>query len=598
MDRKTITVIVACIALMVLWTTVLVPKYFSRPVPPAATNTVATIESTNVESQSAPSPAISEVPPTEPVPVVHPDAPEELLEVVSDQVRYVFTSYGGGIKQIDLLNYPELPTAGTKNNGDNGVASLNAYASRPVLDLVGASLTGSSYSLERTGEGVRAAASLPSGLTVIKEYQFRSNNLFAAQVRFENRTNVALTIPRYELVVGAATPMNIHDLGQEVGVLWFNGKKPVDIRASWFANRTLGCFPGTPRSEYSGGEGDVAWAAVHNQFFALAAVPETNAPAIHIVQELLPKPTPAELSAGGRRINKKPEAYLASLVQPGQTLEPGASSTTSYHFYAGPKEYRRLAKLADELGSPLDLVMGYSGFFGFFAKGLLLGMNWLHDLFHFGYGVAIIVITVIIKLVFWPLTQASTRSMKRMQALQPQMKAIQAKFKDDPAKMNKKMMELWREHKVSPLGGCLPMLLQIPVFFGFFRMIRSAIELRGASFLWVKDLTQPDTLFMIPGIHFPFNLLPLLMGAAMLYQAHLTPPSPGMDPVQQKMMRYMPLMILVFLYNYSAGLTLYWTVQNLLTILQTKLTKMKEPSKAPAATPAATAPVPKKRGRK
>jgi YidC/Oxa1 family membrane protein insertase len=173
--------------------------------------------------------------------------------------------------------------------------------------------------------------------------------------------------------------------------------------------------------------------------------------------------------------------------------------------------------------------------------------------------------------------------MKRMQALQPQMKALQEKYKDDPAKMNKKLMEFMREHKVSPLGGCLPMLLQIPVFFGFFKMIRSAIELRGARFLWVDDLSQPDTLFMIPGLNFPFNLLPLIMGVTMLFQARLTPPSPGMDPVQQKMMRYMPLMFLVFLYNFSAGLTLYWTVQNLLTILQTKLTRMNDPAQATPA---------------
>jgi len=134
-------------------------------------------------------------------------------------------------------------------------------------------------------------------------------------------------------------------------------------------------------------------------------------------------------------------------------------------------------------------------------------------------------------------------------------------------------MELWKKNKVSPVSGCLPMLIQTPVFIGFFTMIRSAIELRGAHFLWVPDLSKPDTLFMIPGLDFPFNLLPLLMGASMLWQSHLTPPAPGMDPMQQKMMRYMPLLFLVFLYNYSAGLALYWTVNNLLTIVQTKLTK-------------------------
>jgi YidC/Oxa1 family membrane protein insertase len=179
--------------------------------------------------------------------------------------------------------------------------------------------------------------------------------------------------------------------------------------------------------------------------------------------------------------------------------------------------------------------------------------------------------------------------MKRLQALQPQMAAIKEKYKDDPAKMNKKTMEFMKENKVSPLGGCLPMLLQIPVFFGFYQMIQSAIELRGARFLWVKDLSQPDTLFLIPGTGFPFNLLPLIMGVTMLWQARLTPPSPGMDPMQAKLMRYMPLMFLVILYNFSAGLALYWTVQNLLTIAQTKLTKTATapvvPVKAPVLTP-------------
>jgi YidC/Oxa1 family membrane protein insertase len=140
--------------------------------------------------------------------------------------------------------------------------------------------------------------------------------------------------------------------------------------------------------------------------------------------------------------------------------------------------------------------------------------------------------------------------------------------------MNSRLMEFMKENKVSPMGGCLPMLLQIPVFFGFYRMLQSAIELRGAQFLWATDLSSPDTVWYIPGLNFPVNPLPLIMGVTMLWQSHLTPPSPGVDPVQQKMMKYMPLMFIVFLYNFSAGLSLYWTVQNLLSILQTKITKM------------------------
>ncbi len=245
------------------------------------------------------------------------------------------------------------------------------------------------------------------------------------------------------------------------------------------------------------------------------------------------------------------------------------------------------------------------GWAGFFSKALLLGMNWLHHTLKLSYGWAIIAITVIIKVVFWPLTQASTRSMKRMQALQPQMNAIKEKYKDDQLKMNSKMMEFMKEHKVSPLGGCLPMLLQIPVFFGFYSMIRGAIELRGATWLWVGDLSQPDTLFVIPqlgflpfigipGVGLPINLLPLIMGATMLWQAHLTPPSPGMDPMQAKMMRYLPLIFMLGFYNSFAGLTLYWTVQNLLTIAQTKLTRM-TPAAAPSTKSPALTPGPKKR---
>jgi YidC/Oxa1 family membrane protein insertase len=175
------------------------------------------------------------------------------------------------------------------------------------------------------------------------------------------------------------------------------------------------------------------------------------------------------------------------------------------------------------------------------------------------------------------------------------MKAIQEKYKDDPLKGQQKTMEFMKQNKVNPLGSCLPMLLQTPVFIGFFFMIRTAIELRGASFLWVTDLSREDTLFLIPGLGYPFNLLPLIMGGTMLWQAHLTPPSPGMDPMQQKIMRYLPLMFMVFLYRYSAGLTLYWTVNNLLTILQTKLTRATTGPVAPAKPGPALTPPPKKK---
>jgi len=301
-----------------------------------------------------------------------------------------------------------------------------------------------------------------------------------------------------------------------------------------------------------------------------------------------------------------PQGYEAALVYPALTLAPNQTFTNLVFLYAGPKEYQTLARLGDTFKNNIDLVMNF-GWAGVVSKALLLGMNTLHHTLRLPYGWAIIVITVIIKLVFWPLTQASTRSMKRMQALQPQMAAIKEKYKDDPVKANRKTMEFMKENKVSPLGGCLPMILQIPVFFGFYQMIQSAIELRGAPFLWVGDLSQADTIYVIPmpilgalpfigisGVGVPINPLPLIMGATMLWQARLAPPSPGMDPAQAKLMRYMPLMFILFLYNFSAGLALYWTVQNLLTIAQTKLTRT-VPGPAPAPKGPVLTPPQKKR---
>jgi YidC/Oxa1 family membrane protein insertase len=281
-----------------------------------------------------------------------------------------------------------------------------------------------------------------------------------------------------------------------------------------------------------------------------------------------------------------PQGIQTALVYPAQTLAANSNIVRQIVFYAGPKEYRKLADIGAEFQNHADNVMGFYGFFGFCAKPLLLAMNWLQDVTRIGYGWVIVLITFLLRGIFWPLMAASTRSMKRMQALGPEVKALKEKYKDDPQKFTQKQMELWKKHKVNPMSGCLPMAIQMPVFIGFYTMLRSAIELRGAHFLWAADLSKPDTLFMIPGTHFPFNLLPLLMGGAMLWQSHLQPPSPGMDPAQAKLMRWLPAIFILFLYNYSSGLALYMTVSTLLGVLQTKLTKNLRDPAAPVLTPA------------
>ncbi|MCU0784614.1 MAG: membrane protein insertase YidC [Verrucomicrobia bacterium] len=584
MDRKSIIVIAGCMGLIALWSMVIVPKlYPPKPLPPRATNEVSTaasappVAASNVEQAATSAPPVA---PSKPVFVASGD--EETLVLTNDNARYTFTSQGGGLKFIELVKYPETVSRSRKKQPlTNDLAGLNAHVSIPVLAVLGdESVQGDGiFTLTKTAAGgVRAEKTLTNGLRIIKEFKPTTNYLVSATVQLENTSGAPLKLPPQEWTIGTATPMgpDDKDAAQNMGLMWYDGAAKQEIAAPWFDNASfLSCVGATakqPRSEYVAGRSNVVWASVHNQFFALVAMPQE--PAQQIVSRPLELPRPGDDEIPPNQKNAPPPKGLqTAFLYPSVTLDPGKAVERHFHFFAGPKEYQTLAHIANRFQNNVDLVMGFGGFFGFFSKALLLGMNWLHHTFMLGYGWAIIVITIIFKVLFWPLTQASTRSMKRLQALQPQMAAIKEKYKDDPVKMNKKTMEFMKENKVSPLGGCLPMVLQMPVFIGFFYMIRSAIELRGASFLWVADLSRPDTLFTIPGTSFPFNLLPLLMGGTMLWQSHLTPPSPGMDPTQQKMMRYLPLIFLFMLYNYSSGLALYWTVQNLLTIVQTKLTK-------------------------
>jgi YidC/Oxa1 family membrane protein insertase len=169
----------------------------------------------------------------------------------------------------------------------------------------------------------------------------------------------------------------------------------------------------------------------------------------------------------------------------------------------------------------------------------------------------------------WPLQNKATQSMKRMQALQPEMAALKERYQDDPTRMNQELMKLYKTYQINPLAGCLPMLVQLPLFLGFYGMLGKAVELRNAHFWWVKDLSQPDTVATILG--YPLNVLPLLMAVTMLGQMSLSPKSG--DPVQQRVFMFMPVIFIAFCYNYASALALYWTVQNLFSIVQLYVTR-------------------------
>ena len=534
-------------------------------------------------------------------PIFAPDAKEVTLVLTNGRARYTFTSFGGGLRQVELLDYPQTISARWKDKITNSaisVATLNAQANVPVLAVLGDdSLIGDgNFALSHTGNEIRAEKNLPDGVRLIKTFSLSSNFLVNATVRLENTSDKTILLPAQELVVGTATPMDADDTALLEGAIWFDGTNTQDQAIALFAGGG-GCTKSTPKTEFRAGSGNVVWAAAHNQFFTLLAMPKEPAREMHAQLITLPR----FQNVGTATNNPAPQGVQTMLVYAGQTLAANAVLERQITIFAGPTEYRTLVRVGEQLNNHADQVMnfgsGFATFWGvgtFFAKMLLSAMNALHDLTRLGYGWVIVLITVLIKLLFWPLTKASTLSMKRMAALAPKLNELKEKYKDDVQKLTAKQWELYKENKVNPMSGCLPMLVQMPVFIGFFTMIRSAIELRGAHFLWAADLSKPDTLFMIPGITFlpfistpdglPFNLLPILMGAAMLWQSHLTPASPGMDPAQAKMMRWLPAIFILFLYNYSSGLALYWTVNNVLTIVQTKITNATPVKLATAAT--------------
>ena len=248
------------------------------------------------------------------------------------------------------------------------------------------------------------------------------------------------------------------------------------------------------------------------------------------------------------------------------TLLPGVQTEMTFQSFTGPKSVEEISKLPETTIGVLHL--SYFSIMEFLARPLVRLLKYLKELCG-SYGIAIILLTIIVRVIFWPVTQKANNSMRKMQKINPLVKELREKYKDNPQLMNQKLMELYRTEKVNPLGGCLPILLQIPVFLALYSALDAAVELRHVSFLWATDLTKPD--LVGPAFLFGYGIHPLIliMTALMVWQQKMTPAA-GMDPIQQKMMMAMPVVMLIMLYNLPSGLTLYWTVSQIFSIIQMK----------------------------
>ena len=277
---------------------------------------------------------------------------------------------------------------------------------------------------------------------------------------------------------------------------------------------------------------DVSWTSFQNKYFLSVVVP-------------------GEKTLERAQVLREGDAIENQLKTPYFTLQGGEQTRLDYLVYIGPKD-PQLLKVA---GHQLDEVVHF-GFFNILAQPLFMVLTFFYGFFK-NYGVSIILLTILIKLLFWPLTHKSYSSMKSMQKLQPEMQKLRDKFKNDKERLNKEMMALYKTHSVNPLGGCLPMIVQIPVFFALYKVLLDSIALRHAPFaFWLTDLSAKD----------PYYITPLLMGVTMFIQQKMTPSTA--DPMQAKIFMMMPVIFTFMFLNFPSGLVIYWLVNNLLTILQ------------------------------
>ena len=511
---------------------------------------------------AGPRPAIVSAPARWTGPQVNP-------ELHNGFIKVRFSDYGGAIRDVALQHrlkngqyqYPskiDEPTPFVFNDGENDEPAL-AIVGYPGLDQnVPFQL------VSKSDTEVLYRATIPGEIEVTRRYVLppdEGDGTDPYQLRTEttlrNLSSKTAKPMQIGLVVGTAAPINDLDSGRFLAAWYSSGKGASSIpRAKLEASGGIFGLNAHDAAPEIDSAGPIAWAAVSNQFFVGILTPDAPSSGLTTRRVYL--------------LKKYPESnnYAYGLTDTAQfdvpELKPGDTATLGANYYVGPKEYRRLSK-ADVFKFDQDQVMQF-GFFKFFSALLLTLMTWIHSYVP-NWGLSIVLTTLTLKTIFIYPTLSSLRSSRRMQKIQPQLKALNEKYKDNPQKKNQATMELFKEHKVNPLGGCLPMLIKMPFFFGFYSMLWSTADLRFAHFLWAADLSAPDTVGHLPGLGIAINVLPLILGVVSFVQVRLSP-QPTVDNAQAKMMMFTPLIMLIFCYSFSCALSLYSTTNGLFTIAQ------------------------------
>jgi YidC/Oxa1 family membrane protein insertase len=467
-----------------------------------------------------------------------PDSSAAKVHVVTDVLDLDISLRGGQIDRADLSEYPlhkDTPNVPVRLENDDpaslyvvqtGLTGASGEAAPSHLATFTAAQT--SYKLPDGATELRVPLTWTddSGLTVTKTFVFK-RGLYQIELLYDAHND-------------STAPRSLASYAQILRHWEHASRSYFDVETYSFKGPEV--FDGT-KSHHLNVESDTeskfsetitdGWLAALQHHFVSAIVPPQNQPYRYQLQV-------------------EDHQYLLSATGPFKQIPAGASAQFSEKLFIGPKLQSQLAAT----GPRLDLAADYGPLLTVISHPLFVALNWVHGVTG-NWGWAIILVTVLIKLIFYPLSQASGRSMAKMRAVAPRMKQIQDTFKDDREKLGRAMMDLYKREKINPLAGCLPMVVQIPVFISFYWVLVESVEMRQAPFMmWINDLSAHDRFFV----------LPLLMGIAMFAQFKLNPPPP--DPTQAKIMQFMPLVMTGMMAWFPSGLVLYWLTNTVLSILQ------------------------------
>ena len=537
MDRNLILAFALSFAVLILWSTLVGPRRAPEP-PPGAPPPSSEAPALAAPKSSLPPLTRAEALPAPTKAEVLP--PGDRLRYETPLYRVELDTRGAGIVHWELRGFDSGARAGHEpivlTTGREPLATVLATS----FDELGlGDLSRELFQVEEQNAGVFAFLLERQGVVVRKTFEFQQDS-YAFELRVEVENNSQRSIaPRFAVNWPAQMAPGQDFREQSLGVL-HDGSVQREALAAFGKS---GFFGGDPDRVVEFPR-EVDWAGVLTTYFVGAVLPDD----------------PSQASA--RFVAVTPgEAGLAQVYFDPVELPPGQSVMRVFRAYMGPLEPARLAEMPGLIHA-IDL--GWS-----WVAPLTRGFGWLLGVLYAvipNYGLAIILLTIMVRVGMAPLTNKQMRSMERMRSLAPQLTELREKYADDRQKQSEQMMQLYKREKVNPLGGCLPMVLQLPVFIGLFYALRSSIQLRQAPFVgWIDDLSAPDMLFTIPGLDLPFRVLPIVMGATMVLQQRITPMQ--MDPAQARMMMtIMPIMMTFVFYQFASGLVLYWMVSNVLAI--------------------------------